>query len=360
MAPLYCLLFALSLATAVPHTKFYMVFKSEWVRGYAPQHKISIDGSHPVAFFSETQNKTCRSCSYLPDMHDEYEFLQIQGRYLQTLGDKWRSIVRATIVHTCYFGTELVCDTETVTNRGQLTVRRTENTVQGHGSFLQLIGSVDGPGLQFLREKHDCLKMHWREPLYDMKKKSQPANVGVTLQKDPATNVVSCTARCSSPFPISVSLVGRNGASVSGSETWSFIVVSARATSNDLSFNHCRVESIFGWSIVITNIPEGTQDMRLLEHDVRQEKNEWKEETIVVKPPHRKPVATERPHPTKSKEPLSLWTILYASSVVLVVVITCLVAFIVVCQRYTDGERDARGRRRARDVENGSVDYMRF
>lgn len=361
MAPLLrCLILMLSFSAAVSQLDFYMTFKSDWVRGYSPRHELMINGSHPVAVFTETENKTCLVCKLLPNMDEEYAFLQSQGRYLQTLGDKWRSIVRATIVHTCYFSNaDLVCDTETWTNRGRLTVSRTTDTVQGSGTFLQLIDSVSSPGLQHLQDYNNRIRMKWWEPLYQMKAKSHPSQVWVGLLRDKSRNLVSCHAYCTSPFPIFVSLVGRNGASSSGTQHWSFLSVNASARSNDMSFSHCRVESNLGWSIVVTHIQDGYQRMRLLESDTRQKKH-WPEETLIVKPPRHRPTVTGKP-PAPPKEPKrapSLWTILCVSSIVLTVVITCLVAFIVVCRRYVDEERRTR---RPGDLENnGGVEYMRF
>lgn len=362
MAPLLrCLILVLCFSAAVSRMDFYMTFKSDWVRGYSPRHELMINGSHPVAMFTETENKTCLVCKYLPNMDEEYAFLQSQGRYLQTLGDKWRSIVRATIVHTCYFSNaDLVCDTETWTNRGRLTVSRTTDTVHGSGTFLQLIDSVSSPGLQLLQEYNSRIRMKWWHPLYAMKARAHPSQVWVGLLRDKSRNLVSCHAYCSSPFPMFVSLVGGNGASSSGTQRWSFAAVNASARSNDMSFSHCRVESNFGWSIVVTHIQDGYQRMRLLEPDQRQEENHWPEETLLVKPPRHRPTVAGKP-PAPPKEPRrapSLWTILCVSSIVLTVVITCLVAFIVICRRYVDEDRRTR---RPGDLENnGAVDYMRF
>lgn len=359
MRLLCCLFLSISLAAAVPSVEFRIVFKSEWVRGYPPRHQIMVNGTHPVVFLTRTENRTCDGCPSMQHLDTEYIFLQTQERYLLTLGDKWKFLVRASIVHTCFFlKPGFVCNTETITNRGHLTFRRSDNTMFGHGTFLHLLGSMYVPGLQYLIDRHENVRMHWREPLWKLKAKSVPANVWMTLIRDSFRSLVGCSARWSSPFPITVSLVDRNGATVSGKEVWSFMSVNASATSNDLSFDYCRVESILGWSIVIAHIPEGFQMMRLLEYDRRQERNEWKDETIVVRPSHTKPVTGETyQRPTESRQPLDPWTIFCSSAVMLVVAIACFVAFVCICHRYMSEERNSR---RERDLENDAVDYMRF
>lgn len=355
MRCLCCLFLAICLVSATPSAEFQLVFKSEWTRDRPPQHQIMVNGSHPVVLLTGTENRTCHNCPRIDTLDVEYNFLMTQERYLLTLGDKWPLVVRAAIVHTCFLlRPGFVCDTETVTNQGHMTVHRSNNTVFGHGSFLHLLDSTDVPGLQYLVEKHEVLRIRWREFLREMKMRSQPAHVWVALTRDSFMNVVSCNAYCSSAFPMTVSLASRAGMTVSGKETWSFISVNASVVSNDLSMDYCRIESILGWAIVITHIPEGFQMMRLLEHDVRQEKNSWKDETLVVKPPHQKIVTTPDPKPTQTANPLMIFC---ASAAIFAVVTMAIAIFVGMCREYIDMRRsDGRARN---SVESGMA-YMRF
>lgn len=360
MRCLYCLFLVFSLTISAPLVDFRIVFKSEWVRDYFPKHQIMVNGSHPVVVLTGTENRTCHRCPNVQHLDVEYTFLMTQERYLLTLGDKWEFIARASIVHTCFLlRPGFVCDTEVVTNRGHLTIHRLNNTVFGHGNFLHLLDSINVPGLQYLTENHEVIRLRWREVLNVMKKYSQPSYVWVDLFRDSFKNIVGCSAHCSAPFPMTVSLASKTGRNVYGKEFWSLISVNASVQSNDLSMNYCRIESILGWSIVIPHIQEGYQTMRLLEHDRRQEQNLWKDETLVARPPHRQTIVVETSVPDTggSRRTLDPWTILCASIIFIVVTATCFVAFVIICREYVDGDRYSR---RARDLLESDVEYMGF
>lgn len=358
MRCLYCLFLVFSLATSAPSVEFRIVFKSEWVRDYLPKHQIMINGSHPVVVLTGTENRTHHRCLSMQHLDIEYNFLMTQERYLLTLGDKWKFITRTSIVHTCFLlKPGFVCDTEVVTNRGHLTMHRLNNTIFGHGSFLHLLDSINAPGLRYLIENHEIIRIRWRELLRNMKKYAQPSHVWVALFRDSFKNVVGCSAYCSAPFPMTVSLASKTGRSVYGNELWTLISVNASVQSNDQDLNYCRIESILGWSIVIAHIPEGLQTMRLLEYDRREERNLWEDETLVVRPPHRQTIVVETsvPETGNSKRTFDPWTICCASIILLVVTATCFVAFVIICREYVDGERDDR---RARDLLESDVEYM--
>lgn len=360
MRHLWCLFLMFSLATSLSRVDFRIVFKSEWVREYSPRHQLMVNGSHPVLMLTGLKNRTCHRCPNLQHLDIEYNFFMTQERYLLTLGDKWEFVARASIVHTCFLlKSDFVCDTEVVTNRGHLTIHRSNNTVFGHGNFMHLLDSMNVPGLQYLIENREAIRIRWREQLYVMKKYAQPSHVWVTLIRDSLRNFVGCSAYCSSPFPIAVSLASKTGQTVYGKEYWSFISVNASVQSNDLNLNYCRIESIVGWSVAVTHIPEGYWTMRLLEHDRRQELNSWMDETLIVKPPHRQTVVTETSlfDMDGTERVLSVWTIFCASTIVVIAIATCLAAFVTICREYVDGERNVR---RARDLTENGVEYMRF
>lgn len=356
MGYLWCLPVLISVASAATLTRFHLVFKSEWVRDQSPRHQLMINGTHPVVVLGEKENRTCQMCPEMYRLHAEYTFFQVQGRYLQNLGDKWRTVNRATIVHTCAFlRPGFICDTETLTNRGHLTVSRTKNVVFGRGNFLHLLDSMRAVGLQYLAEHHEMISIHWRNSLETMKARSQPARVWVNLLRDSTKKTVGCSAYCSSPFPISVSLVGKNGAVVYGSEIWSLTAVNASVNSNDLAFNHCRVESILGWSVALTQIPEGFHTMQLLEHDERQERNQWEEETIVVKVPHRNPPIGEPSFSGSLNQGqwISPWTIFCSSAVVVSIIGVSATMFIFMYREIRNGRRED-------DPENSHTEYIRL
>lgn len=348
------LLLALSVTVTAVAIELRVVLKSEWVRDHEPQHQMMVNGTHPVVTMKGTEVKTCHLCPRDHSLEIELEVMRMDGRHLQTLGDKWRVIYRAAITHTCVLSiTEAVCDTEVSTNRGLLTVKRSSKEMFGRGNFLPLLESISTPGLQFLMERREAMMMHWRIPLEKMTDKAQPSNVWMTLIKDSSTGFVKCVAHYTSHFPISVALLSSNGKAFRGKDSWTLGAANSIAESNDLVYERCLVESTVGWSIMITEIPEGNQNTRLFEYDRREERNDWKQESITVKPSPPKHTATET---VPVKESPNLWTVLCTTSIVTTVLVLCLTSLIAACRhcvklRRPNGHRDEEGR---------LGEYMRF